>query len=77
MLHIPIHAVELLDEKVALSHSLFEQRSHGHERAKSLQESGVASSDEVRNAAQQMYEAELDWLNARLERQSLRDADDR
>jgi hypothetical protein len=77
MLHIPIHAVELLDEKVALSHSLFEQRSHGHERAKSLQKSGVASSDEVRNAAQQMYEAELDWLNARLERQSLRDADDR
>ena len=31
----------------------------------------------ARQAAQQMYEAELDWLNARLERQQLRDADAR
>ena len=70
MLHAPIHVDELLDEKVSLSRKLFEQRSHGYERAKTLRESGVASDGDVRAAAQHMYEAEIDWLNARLQRDS-------
>lgn len=74
MLHRPLHVDELLDEKVTLSLALLEQRSHGHEHVKSLHKSGVASPEKVRQAAQQMYEAELDWLNARMERQSMRDS---
>lgn len=72
MLHTPLNVGELLDEKVTLCRALFEQRSRGHERVELLHKSGVASSEEVRQAAQQMYEAELGWLNARLERQSMR-----
>ncbi|MFT4516345.1 MAG: hypothetical protein ACI89X_002385 [Planctomycetota bacterium] len=77
LLHTPIDADELLDEKVKLCRALFEQRSHSHEQAKSLHKTGVASSDDVDQAAQQMYEAELDWLNARMERQQLPDSDAR
>lgn len=73
MLLMPLDVGDLLDAKVTLCRALFEQRSRGHERVELLHKSGVASSEEVRLAAQQMYEAELEWLNAQLERQSMRD----
>ena len=75
--HKPVPVSKLLDQKVDLHRALLEQRQQGHKRVQVLSEAGSASAEEVRRAAQQMYEAEIDWLNARMERRKMKSVDGR
>lgn len=77
MVYEPIAVSKLLDQKVELHRKLLEQRQQGHKRVESLSKAGTVSTDEVRRAAQQMYEAEIDWLNARMERRKMKRVDGR
>lgn len=75
MVYQPIPVSKLLDQKVELHRKLLEQRQQGHKRVESLNEAGTVSAEEVRHAALEMYEAEIDWLNARMERRKMKSVD--
>lgn len=68
MLHSPISASKLLDQKTELSLKLFEQEKTRHARTKQLHQNGRSTAAEVNAAQQLMYAAKLVWLDARMER---------
>lgn len=68
MQHTPLSANKLLEQKLALSLKLFEQSKLVHADAELRHEAGRRSILDVHEAARLMYEAKLDWLNARMER---------
>ena len=77
MVHAPLDVNELLTQKVALLRKVLEHRTKAHKEQISLHQSGRRSPTDVAEAAQLMFEAEIDVVNARLELRSLQSADAR
>lgn len=71
LLHLPLRADQLLDQKLAISLKTFERCKLDYARAEALNKSGTGSAEELRAAARHMHEAELVWLDAQLERDSI------
>ncbi len=68
MQHTPLSANKLLEQKLALSLKLFEQSKLVHADAELRHEAGRRSILDVHEAERLMYAAKLDWLKARMER---------
>ncbi len=67
----PVSESELLEEKLALRSTILEHCKVAQNHARMMHESGIGPESAIHEATQQLYQAELDWLDARMEQHAV------